>query len=1238
MNKRNIVLPFLCIFISILLLFSLAGPGCAGSKDKFKILKADVFINGQKLETTLKPRLVNDVIVLPAQEVLAAMGAEVFYDEETQMLEAFKEDVHIAMYADADYASVNNMIRMLEAPLKLIEGQIMAPYSLMAEAFDCKVSGDEASGEIQIYTEPGFFDELSKSEIDFSVSASDIRFIDRSTGSNMEFIKIGNTFQINFKVFKNPGNSTGGAKAKLVLDGFHIDTIPFFIDKHNSYVFVSTNYTIPLNRYGSLAPDEIKNSVFSVEIFPDYMSTDTNLSNNKAEVSFNIKGIERKTNEVGSSYILDSIKAGFELTHNMARPGNFLPLISYIKGTGIKTILNYFVNGELISENFNSTSSPQTPVSHSRNYFVPYNYVGLINYEVQLDNGEYKFMPVPVAPYKYSVLPGSIRWQHKNSTKNYAPGTNLFLNALIMRDNKNDFTGPLRVYFLVNGELSPPVKVNPPSGTTPYLGDASYSYKVPQDAPPVLDVTVFVDPGQLLYEHDRSNNTYSVSIPETIEGSSGNDISISSNDLVIAPSYILPGQWIQLIATIKNNSKNYPDKGVRVIFKVNGEIIANGDYTYLTSDFRPGQGRTIYRMWKAPENFRGSIIFTVEIDPEGKLSGDDRSDNNASTETTVAKPDLSVEEKSLMPTDRLISGRHGTLKARINNFGPIEAENVHVVFYIDGQEAGRNIIDIMPAYSSFDVFAGITVPAFTSQADNRSIEGVTGYKNPTVEKKQISYSVTIDPSNLVEESNEDNNNAGPKELEVYVPSTKGTVHIKVTDLNHNAIENSEVVISAQNESASALTDSEGLCTFFHVPFGPFEATASKTGYRANATFDEYLHPGNIYQYAQIYLDNRSAITGHISTTSGAKLEGVKISANNSNEQIYTNSQGWYELRLAAGTYTINYLKAGYRPETINLTVGAGQDIVRDMTMQTTDKVYISGSAYDENGAILKNFQVKVVNDSKNVIATANTDLNGDYYVEVPLPVHETWIALQATHNNKSYSGAVYAVRGMQYRVDVSFVPVPKDEDLVNGQSGISGKVTPYVVCAEMPGTVFNPGYKVEAIYGTFKLDLFTMIQNSHMMYIDVSVVPDYWILTDVSGSWNPAGLLAIGAGQLAEKVICAIIPLSIDLKVKGHSLNKTKTWIKKISIISGGAEIYTSYPDAINKYVFNPNLPVNLNDCIVKLYLKVEPEGTGLNPAAGWGMDRVLIVWNPGNKKFEKIGQYIVINRDGYLDGIYMDY
>ncbi len=81
----------------------------------------------------------------------------------------------------------------------------------------------------------------------------------------------------------------------------------------------------------------------------------------------------------------------------------------------------------------------------------------------------------------------------------------------------------------------------------------------------------------------------------------------------------------------------------------------------------------------------------------------------------------------------------------------------------------------------------------------------------------------------------------------------------------------------------------------------------------------------------------------------------------------------------------------------------------------------------------------------------------------------------------------------------------------------------------------------------------------------------------------------------------------------------TKVWVKKISVISDGKEVGDPvYPDAIGDYAYAPNVQVNWDNCLIKYYLKVEPEHEVTNPAAGYGYDRVLVVWNPKTKKIHQ--------------------
>ncbi len=191
----------------------------------------------------------------------------------------------------------------------------------------------------------------------------------------------------------------------------------------------------------------------------------------------------------------------------------------------------------------------------------------------------------------------------------------------------------------------------------------------------------------------------------------------------------------------------------------------------------------------------------------------------------------------------------------------------------------------------------------------------------------------------------------------------------------------------------------------------------------------------------------------------------------------------------------------------------------------------------------------------------------------------------------------------------------------------------------MPGTFFNDDYEVDAIYGMFEFDTAVMAQGSRITYLELDTTPDYWLYTGVSSSWSPLEILKVN--EIAETVIdvaCFILPLDIPLAVNYHSTNHTKIWVKKIAIVSDGAEVASIYPDSVGDYTWSPDVSVNWHNCRIKYYLKVDPDNGVANPAAGYGYDRVLVEWDPDDKEFTKIGYYVVTGwNEAYGHEIYMD-
>jgi hypothetical protein len=246
------------------------------------------------------------------------------------------------------------------------------------------------------------------------------------------------------------------------------------------------------------------------------------------------------------------------------------------------------------------------------------------------------------------------------------------------------------------------------------------------------------------------------------------------------------------------------------------------------------------------------------------------------------------------------------------------------------------------------------------------------------------------------------------------------------------------------------------------------------------------------------------------------------------------------------------------------------------------------------------------------------------------------VGIRVTGQGLSATQGLFLHRGLEERCDISFEPSSGTGEVLASDAA---KITPWAECASMPGTFFNDDYEVDAIYGMFEFDTAVMAQGSRITYLELDTTPDYWLYTGVSSSWSPLEILKVN--EIAETVIdvaCFILPLDIPLAVNYHSTNHTKIWVKKIAIVSDGAEVASIYPDSVGDYTWSPDVSVNWHNCRIKYYLKVDPDNGVANPAAGYGYDRVLVEWDPDDKEFTKIGYYVVTGwNEAYGHEIYMD-
>lgn len=1075
---------------------------------------------------------------------------------------------------------------------------------------------------------------LPKTSIDFSIASSDLTC--KMESSSKSYVKPGVRLLLQAKVKKNTDGAYGGGKVSFLLDGQLIDRVPFYFGKSEKQQTVKCSYLLPLDKYLNMTEDQRIPLQFESRVEADALCSDPDSGNNTAQINTEVSGVHKEQSFTQTTDAqLASIEANSDIADNTAQPGDPLNLKATVTGLG-KSKVSFYINNQLVQEKIVNITKSSKKAVVSFYYYVPWECEGPINYSVKLGNGEQSSLSVPVEKFDYQVQASDIEWG--GSSHKIVPGQNLQIKAHIHRNTRVSFTDTndvLRVLFIVNGNASEPVKIKSPSGAAPFIGDAIYTYPVPREQQGALDLSVVVDPGGVFQETSEDNNLAQTN-PTSSSGSSETSVNlaVANNDLSWSPQQVAPGQKVQLCAAIHNTSSKTPGGPVQFTFKINGEAVPSGDKKLFDgSVFTAGQSHVISCMWTVPDNMTEDPTFTLVIDPEHKLSSDDPSDNEASIVIPLARTDLSVSDLS-SPT-ALVSGKSGELAATINNYGPMKVTGAVVVYKINGTEVARKTVDI-EANNFTRTTASFTVPNLMDNSAPTSLTGQSGYQKKGTALGGLEYTVEVDPEQKIPETNEANNAAGPVDLQAVIPATVGTIFVKVMNMESQPLSGANVAVTAGSQQASASTDGNGYCTFGGAPFGAYQVGVTRSGYNPGKSYDAFLYSGNKFDYTEIYLDNYASVSGTVSASGGAALADVEVQAEGTSFKTKTSGSGKYILKLPAGNYTIKYIKKGYNQIVENMSLTTATTFTHNVSMSSGTEAYMYGYVYGVKGEPLSGMKVEALDlDGKTLLASTTTGNNASYNISVPLSKAETWVKIKISGNGLSKDDGQYLIGGLEQGRDFSFQPEPP---VFNGQASAEGKVVPWVICASMPGTFFNPDYKVQAIYGMFSFNTSVKVENSQMTQVYLNTIPDYWLYSGVSSSWNPGDLFAVG--EIAESVntIVGITPLSIPLAFNMNSTGKTKVMVKKMAVVSEGQEVAVVYPNTKGNYNWSPNTEIDWDKCLIKYYLKIGPDFDAANPAAGFNCDGILIEWSPKSNKFTKIGHYIVVGWDGnYAREIYID-
>lgn len=107
-------------------------------------------LNGQQLSFDVPPTIENGRILVPLRTIFEVMGATVEWNQDTQTVIAIKENTKVILQIGSTTPTINNQVKQLDVPAKIINGRTLAPLRFVGEAFGGFVNWDGNTQTVSI--------------------------------------------------------------------------------------------------------------------------------------------------------------------------------------------------------------------------------------------------------------------------------------------------------------------------------------------------------------------------------------------------------------------------------------------------------------------------------------------------------------------------------------------------------------------------------------------------------------------------------------------------------------------------------------------------------------------------------------------------------------------------------------------------------------------------------------------------------------------------------------------------------------------------------------------------------------------------------------------------------------------------------------------------------------------------------------------------------------------------------
>jgi hypothetical protein len=138
---------YILIFVLIITLIT---PAAATAKGNIA-----VYIDGEETYFDPSPVIVDGHTMVPMRLFFESLGAEVYWESETNTVIGISGDVEIRIMIGSNVPTINGMTTMISAPARLINGTTFVPLRFIGEALGSTVVWEPSKKEISITTNTG---------------------------------------------------------------------------------------------------------------------------------------------------------------------------------------------------------------------------------------------------------------------------------------------------------------------------------------------------------------------------------------------------------------------------------------------------------------------------------------------------------------------------------------------------------------------------------------------------------------------------------------------------------------------------------------------------------------------------------------------------------------------------------------------------------------------------------------------------------------------------------------------------------------------------------------------------------------------------------------------------------------------------------------------------------------------------------------------------------------------------